>query len=266
MGNVFNLGQSLTAGQRYQAGQLGLKENQNIIANRKKANDIRRQYEAMPDQIDQLEQQGLFDEAAKLRNNYIQTKKSAIEMFENVGHMVAPEDYQQFRSDMIQSGSITPDLMPVQYKKNWWRPEAQKQRGNLSTLTRKWGGQGAVMSQDLVTQDGQVIWTGQPYKDKKSKSGSGSGKPFRMSASDSNSIAKAVGAIFGLWDPITNQYKILNRDQTKQVASINEEASKIYNANQGIITHAESVARAARRMNIKIPNLEKDPKSSNPNG
>lgn len=267
-GNVFNLGQAATAGQNFKARQMGIEQNQNIIANRKKALEVRQTYDAMPEQIEQMEAQGLFDEASKLRDHYIQTKKTGVETMENVGRMVQPEDYQKFRSDLIQAGAIDPELMPVKYAKNWWKPESEKQKGKLGQLTRKWGQQGSVMSQDLVTQDGQILWEGSPYKGKQRGDGKkGSGKPWQTTAGDSNSIRGATAQLYGaLWDPTTGKYSGLNRDQEKEVAAINEEASKIYNANQGRVPHAEAVARAARKKGIQIQNLTDDPNNQDPLG
>lgn len=268
-GSVFNLGQSLLAGQRFQAGQLALQEQQNVIANRRKANEIRQQYAAMPEQIQELETQGLFDEAAQLRNQYIQTQKSSIEAMETVGRMVQPEDYQQFRSDMIQAGAIDPSLMPVKYKKNWWKPETARQKGRLSKLTRQWGAQGAIMSQDLVTQDGQILWKGAPYQ--RQQPGTGKGptadkKPFKIVASDSNSLRAAAADLYGVWDPVTQKVTATSKTVRQDIASITEEAARIYRTNEGRLTHAEAVARAARKMNIQIPDLERDPRNRDPLG
>lgn len=165
--NVFNLGQSMTAGQRYQAGQLALGEQKNVLANRKKAAEIRQQYERMPDEIDALEKAGLHDQAAQVRDHYIKTQVNSIKLMESAGSMVGPEDYKPLRSNLVKAGADG-SLIPVDYKD--YKSAIEKQKGNINRLTRRWAQNGAVMSQDLITQDGKIMWEGKPIE-KKDKGG-----------------------------------------------------------------------------------------------
>lgn len=267
---VFDYGAAAQTGQniqstrlRNQMAGLGLEEKQNIIANRKKAAEIRAAMEGMPAQIAEMERRGMFQEADKLRNSYLDTRIQAIQMMEGTREGIDKTNYKKFRSDLIQAGAVDPSTMPVEYSDDWFRDKLNKEKVQFQTHTRRWASQGVVMQQDLVTEDGNVTWEGTPFKAGQGK-GRG-GTPWRMSSGDSGQIRKSAAAIFGsIWDPITQKYRGLNKEQELQVAAMAEEASRIFKANDGHLPHYQAVARAARKMDIKIRNLETDPQNQNP--
>lgn len=269
--NFFNLGNAVQAGEQIKSSQLRNKilgmevENQqDIIRNRQKAREIREQFDTMPQQIEALETAGMYDEAAKMRDSYIKAKRASVEMLTTMRDTIDADNYKQVRQDLIQAGAVEPTMMPTEYSDSWMRKLVEKEKGNLQRLTRTWSEQGATMSQDLVAQDGEILWSGTPYQ---KGSDGGGGKDWKMSSGDSNAIRNATAELYGsVWDPQSKRYAGLNRDQTVQVASIAEEASRIYNANKGRLPHAEAVARAARKMNIQIQNLNKDPANKDPLG
>ena len=257
---------------RNEVAGMELEQQKNILANRAKAQKIREQFERMPDQIAALERDGLFDEAAKMRDSYINQRFNEVKLINTMRDAIDETNYKTFRQDMIQSGAIDPSLMPVEYSDDWFRKLEEEKRGKLEVETRRWAEQGNVMSQDFVQQDGKVIWEGQPYEaasDRNARTG-GSGKPWEMNASDSNSIRAAVASLYdSIWDPQTGRYSGLNKEQAREVAAVAEEASRIFRTNNERdipISHAEAVSRAARKMNIQIRDLERDPQNRDPLG
>jgi len=275
--NFMNLGDRQLQGEglksariKNETNSVALDETKNTIANRKKANDIRQMYDQMPEQITKMEESGLFEEADKLRSSYVDTRMSEVNLINGMRNGIDQQNYKGVRSELIQSGAITGDLWPTEYSDKWFREQAEEKKRSLQKFTRTWAEQGNTFSQDLITNNGEIMWEGNPY-DPASKtakaggSGSGSGKEFSMNASDSNAIRGGVADLYGaLWDPTTNKFNNLNRDQTKEVAAITEEASRIYNANQGRVPHAEAAARAARKLGIKIRDLQRDPNNLDP--
>lgn len=234
------------------------------IKNRAKAQRIREQYERTPEQIEQMEQQGLFEQADKLRQSYIQSKVSAVNLIKTMRQGINADNYKQFRQDMIQSGAITGELMPIEYSEKWWNEQEEKEKGDIKNLTRKWGEGGLTWAQDIQFQDGEVLNIGDKYRpseDLKARSGgSGGGKPWQVTASDSNSIRSAVATYHGgTWDATTGQFKGLDKAQTATATSQAEEATRLYRLEQGQISHNEVAARAIRRGGQKVPNISESP-------
>jgi len=244
-------------------------ERKNVIAQREKAKKIRQQIEQTPAQIEAMESQGLFDEAANLRNSYINSMISGVNVIEAMRESIDASNYKQFRQDMIQSGAMSGSMLPVEYSDKWFREEAEKQKSTLQMHTRRWASEDRIMSQDIVSRDGEIFWEGQPYEDVSSRSerrdaaaGPDGGKPDAsrtIGASDSNAIANASGELYGgFWDPVTQRYSGLSKDVAQNVAAVAEEAERIFRTERGkgnMIGHRQAVAKAARTMGIDVQNL-----------
>jgi hypothetical protein len=247
---------------RLQNEVLGMQadEQRNVIANRDKARTIRAQVEGLPAQIEQLEAQGLNDEADQLRNSYITTRVNSLKMLSSMREAIDGRNYKRVRQDLIQSGAIDGSVMPTEYSDDWFRERLDKERSNLESLTRRWGEEGRVMAQDLVERDGSVIWEGKPYETTESvraRSGGADGKPWQMEAADTNAIRNAAAEVYGgFYDPLTGRYSGLNRQQQQQIASLVEEASRVYNESQGRVPHGKALADAARAQGINIEDLQ----------
>ncbi len=276
--DTFDYGRAMQSGQQIQYNRMrnqiigaDMQEQQDILANRKKAQQIREQFEGMPNQIAELENRGMFDEADKLRNSYLDSKFNEVKVLESMRFAINEDNYKPFRSDLLKAGAVTPEMMPTEYSDAWFRKEIDKNKGNLQQLTRKWGQQGTIFEQDYIAQDGEIIWAGEPFESAAAKKartgGDGDGKPFVMKAADTNSIRGSVAQLYGsMWDPITQRYSGLNKKQEQEVAAIVAEASRIYNANKGQLPHAQAVKRAAQKMDIEIRDLQNDPLNRDPAG
>lgn len=240
---------------RNEATGMDLEQHKDMLANRKRANEIREQIERMPEQIAEMERQGLYDEADRLRSSYIDTRFNEVKLIEAMREGINADNYKQFRSDMHNAGAADTEKWPTEYDDGWFRKKRDEVKNKLSVQTRRWAEQGSVFSQDFISDEfGEINWTGEPYLDPSKQKGAGrSGKPWQMTSGDTNSIRNAAAQLYGtMWDPITSQYQGLNKEQSKEIASITELASKIYNANKGQLGHGIAVARAARQKGIDI--------------
>jgi hypothetical protein len=267
LGNVFDAGQVMKDREDIQTRRIKnsmlateQKQQEEMIANRDKARKIRAAMASMPEQIQELEAKGLFDEADKLRDGYINQQYNGVKMLTAMRAGINADNYKEWRSKQIQAGTFEPEMLPVEYSDDWFRKEQKKAKSTLQTHTRKWGEQGATFAQDFITTDGEITWEGKPYQDGKGRGvsgGAGSDNGFAMKSSDSNSIRNASASLFGgMWDPQTGQYSGLNKEVNKEVAAVSAEAAKIYAANEGRIPHDQAVARAARKIGINIPQLD----------
>lgn len=270
--NFLNYGDAVQKGQQItnnriknQMAGIELSESKDYIKNREKAKQIRQQFDRMPEAIAELESNGLYDEADKMRNSYVESQFNSVKMIETLRSHIDETNYDAFRENLLQAGAIEPELMPPDYSDDWFASHIKKEKNKLAVQTRKWAAQGVVFSQDFISDDfGDVRWEGEPYEgssDKTARKGGGSGKEWKMTAADSNSIKAHIAQQFysSLWDPVTKSVSGLNKDQGQEFAALSEEASRIYNENNGHITHAETVARAARKLGIKVPSLRPDP-------
>lgn len=274
--STFDYGRAIQTGQQINYNRMRnqvlgseMKEQQDILANRAEAQKIREQFDGMPDQIVELENRGLFDEAEKLRSSYIEAKFNEVKVLESMRFAINKDNYKQFRSDLLKAGAVTPEMMPTEYSDSWFTKNIKKNKGNLQQLTRKWGSEGSVFEQDYIAQDGEIVWTGEPFESPSAKKSreEGEGKGFVMKAADTNSIRGSVAQLYGsMWDPITQKYSGLNKKQEQEVAAIVAEASRIYNASQGRLPHAQAVKRAAQKMDIQIRDLQNDPLNRDPAG
>lgn len=276
----FDLGKAVQTGQRIQYNRMQnqqmadeQQERQDMLRSRKKANEIRQMYDSMPDQIAALETEGMFDQADQLRDSYIGTRKNEVTMLENVREFLDKDNYKQFRQDMITAGAINPDMMPVEYSDDWLRKQADDKKRTLQNFTQQSFENGALMSRDYVTENGDVRWdlTGEWYDTqkaadaKKGKGGSGpGGKDWMMKAADTNAIGKQAERIFGgFYDPQTGRLKGLDKTEAARVQAVVEEAERIYNENRGVVSHGVAVARAARKLRINIEDY-RDTAATNP--
>lgn len=255
-GKIVSQGEAIK-GQRLrnQAASAEIQAYQDQTKNRKRAHQIRQQFENTPAQIEALETEGLFKEADQLRESYIKQSVGGIQMIDALREGVNKENYKEFRSKMLQSGAVDPDFLPVEYSDDWFRKESESRKKTFSQLTRKWEEQGAIFSEQIERDNqGNITWRSGPMREDKEGE-----KSFSMKAADSNAISRYATELYGgMWDPMTQRFSGLNKDQAKDVAAISERAAKIYSANEGRIPHAEAVSRAARQMGIDIRDLTRE--------
>lgn len=277
MFQTFDLGSAVQSGQQVQENRLrnqALADDQNqrqdMLKNRAKAQEIRTMYDTMPDQIAALERENMFEQADELRNSYIKNRKTEVDLLTTLRDSIDETNYKQFRSELLTSGAITPDMMPVEYSDDWFRKQKKEKLGKLNSFTVQSFENGAVMSRDYVTQDGKVRedltgnWYDQDAADKE-KSGSGAGgKDWSMKPADSNAIGRQIERVFGgFYDPETGQLGGLDPEQAARVQAVQEEAETIYNENRGLVPHGVAVTRAARRLRINVESY-RDKAADNP--
>lgn len=261
---VMDYGAAVKSGQDIQYNRLRnealgmeVQEAEDMLRNRTKANEIRKQFNDMPDQIEELEAAGLFDEADKLRDSYITSRKAEADMIEAIRPGITADNYDEVRGKLIRTGAITPELWPVEYSDDWFRDQQKDRAGNLTKLTRKWAEQGSIMSQDLVQQDGSIMWEGVPYENPDDMPKDGKGSAFKFTASDSNAIGKQSERLYGgFYDPQTGQISGLDRDKAQKVANVQAYAETLYQRAEGGITHAVALAQAARKFGISVQDAE----------
>ena len=272
---IANIGEAVQAGQQIQYNRLkneaigmDVQEAKDMLANRKKAADIRARYDGLPAQVEALEKAGMTDQADELRNQYIKTRMSEVDVIQAMRPGISKENYDQIRQDFLQAGAIEPKMWPLEYSDKWFEKEAKDKRGALSKLTRKWAGDGAVMSQDIVQGDGEILWQGAAYQDPNDQpdGAEGVGAKFSFKSSDSNAIGRQAERLFGgTFDPKTGQLVGLDRAKAAKVAEIQAEAERVYAEGRGEITHATAFARAARKFGIRVRDME-DKSTSDPLG
>jgi len=270
--NVFkqmDYGAAVQSGQQIKMNALEQKsvgmtvqQQQDSLRGRQKANEIRSQIDGMPEQIDALEDEGLFEQADKMRDSYIKTRKQEVELIGAMREGIDADNYDMVRQGMLEEGTLVPGLWPETYSDDWFRKMEKDSKGNITKLTRKWAANGAVLSQDLVQQDGEIIWQGAAYDADKAKAGGkGGGKGFEFKASDTNAIARQSERIFGgSYNPATGKFSGLDKEKTSKIAALQAEAEKIYSDGQGQVSHGVAVAQAARKLRIDVENVRETQK------
>lgn len=237
---------------------LELDERERLTKQREEARKIRQQMEQVPAQIEEMEGRGMFEQADQLRNHWINQKMSSVKMIHSMRPMINQDNYKDFRAGMIQSGAMDPEQLPTEYSENWLREREEAELGDLRTQTRRWGQQGAIMEQDFVSRDGEIVWEGEAFETgQQGGGGSGSGSDWDgMSASDSNSIRRAAAGLYGgFYDPQSGRITGIDPDQQKKAQAISAEAGRIFDENEGRIPHDVALRRAAKKMDIDIPDL-----------
>lgn len=271
---IANIGEAVQAGQQINYNRLkneaigmDVQEAKDMLANRKKAAEIRKMYDTMPDQVNALEKAGLFEQADKLRGEYIKSRKSEVDLIESMRPGINQDNYLQIRQDLLQAGAIEPAMWPMEYSDEWFKKETKDRRGALSKLTRKWAGEGAIMTQDLVQGDGEILWEGKPYQDPDDlPADEAAAKAFTFKASDSNAIGKQSERLYGgFFDPSTGKIAGLDPAKAAKVAEVQAEAERIFAEGEGQVTHAIALAQAARKSGIRIRDSE-DQSTSDPLG
>ncbi len=282
MFQTFDLGSAVQAGQQITENRLRNQaladdqtKRQDMLKNRKKAQEIRTMYDKMPDQIAALEREGMFEQADQLRDSYINSRKGEIDILNTMRDSIDETNYKQFRQDMIQAGAINPDMLPVEYSDDWFRKQDEEKKRTLQNFTITSVKNGAVIKQDYVTENGEIRWdlTGDPYADadkdgKDGKGRKGLGDQFEYKASDDNSIRSSTAELFGgFYDPVSRRYSGIDPDKVKRVASINEEASRIFAEKRRAgkdISHSTAVAQAARKLGVADLQDYRDTEATDP--
>ena len=269
---IANIGEAVQSGQQIQYNRLkneaigmDVQEAKDMLANRKKAAEIRAHYDGLPAQIEALDKAGMFDQADGLRNDYIKTRLTEVSVIEGMRPGISGKNYQQIRQDFLQAGAIEPNMWPVEYSDEWFRKESKDKKGALTTQTRKWGQDGAIMSQDFVQGDGEINWKGTPYADPDDMA-EGQAANFTFKASDSNELGEQSERLYGgTWDPISKTIVGLDKEKAAKVAEVHSLSAKIYAQGEGQIPHPVAFAQAARRLGIRIPDPDDD-ETSDPLG
>ncbi len=281
-----NYGDAISAGQNIQMNRLRgkmlgmqMKEQQDMLRNRARANEIRAQIEGMPNEVERLdklaralEADGLYDEALKARRTrdqarqtYLQIKKSEMELMKMMREYVNEDNYDMIRQGMIEEGSLTPGMWPERYSDSFFKREIRKQQGKISKITTEWqGADDKVYQQDLLEQDGNII-SALPPREK--GAGKGAPKPYEYKPADANTISRLIERTFNVtYDPITRSFTGLDKDKSNRLVAIGEEAARIYAENRAknpLYTHDEAVAAAMRKAGAVIEDL-RDATANNP--
>lgn len=230
------------------------KKQQDMLKNRQRAAEIRSSIDGMPAQIDALENDGLFEQADKLRDTYIKTRKAEVEITEQMREGVSADNYDQVRQGMLEEGTIVPGLWPETYSDDWFRKKADTAKSALKKFTRTQFDKGAVMSQDIVSKGGDIIWEGEPYPT--DRDGGGDGDGFEFKASDTNAIARQVERAYNVtYDPVTKAFTGLDKEKTQKLMALQEEAERIYAEGGGKTSHGVAMAQAGRKLRFNIPDV-----------
>lgn len=263
---TFDYGNAMMKGENIKSARLKnramsneLAQSENVIKRREEASRIRQQIESMPAAIDELDSRGYYDEADKLRANYLGQVKNGFNVAQTMAKGLNAENYSQVRQDMIQSGAITGDMWPVEYSKDWWANSLAEKKAKIQTHTRRWAENGRTMTQDFIDRDGTIFWEGNPYEsgtDKNARTKAENpdgGKGFEYKAADDNAIGKQATRLFGgVYDPATGQFSGLDPQKAQKAQAVHSAASRLFAAGERRITHAQAVAEASRRLGIVI--------------
>ena len=269
---IANFGEAAQAGQQISYNRLkneaigmDVQEAKDMLANRKKSQEIRSHYDTLPAQIEALEKAKMFEQADKLRNDYITTRKTEVDMIDVLRPGIDKDNYAQIRQDLLQAGAIEPAMWPVEYSDEWFKKRAKDKRGNLTKLTRKWAEEGATLSQDLVQGDGEILWEGAAYQDPDDLPGGGD-KEWSFKSSDSRDLGIQSERLYGgTWDPVSKSIVGLDKEKAAKVAEVHSLSAKIYAEAEGKLPHPVAFAQAARRLGIPIPDPD-DKATSDPLG
>lgn len=210
---------------------------------------------------DVLTERGFQPEANAMRARALEYQVNGLRYVAGKARQVRDQaGYDALRADLEARGLANPGELPEQFS-----PAIITQLTNgadrlLRTIPEY---QGDGRWQDMgVDPLGNLTPRGEPYtlsdagKGRGGRGGRG-GPSFK--ASDANSIRNAVAGLYGgMYDPETGKFVALDRDTIKKVNAIASYAQRIYidalRAGEQI-PHDEAVRRAARKMNIEIPNL-----------
>jgi hypothetical protein len=252
------------AGQRQRNEALGMEieEQKDMLRNRARAQEIRQQFEGVPAQLDEMESEGMFDQADELRDSWMRQAHAEVGIMEAVREGVNEDNYDAVRQGLLAEGTITKDLWPDEYSDDWFRKQVDGKKSTMTKLTRRWAEEGIIMTQDFVQRDGNIIWEGEPFEDPDEQA-EGTGSKFSFKASDSNALARQAERLFGTFDPQTGRYALLDKTQSAKVAAIQEEAERLYKENRGELTHGQAMAQAARKAGITVQSLEQS-QNTNP--
>ena len=274
-GNAALKGQEIKhARQRNEASARSAQDEEDRRAKAAEAQQIRQQLETMPAAIEEMDRRGFYEEADKLRTNYVNQMVSGAGIAQSLGTSLNENNYKQVRADMIQSGAITGDMWPTEYSAKFWEDQVKKVRGDIETHTRRWAKDGVIFNQDFLTQDGSIIWEGSAFEnssDRESRTdannaANGGQANFKYSASDDNAMGNQATRLFGgTFDPQSGQFSGLDPEKSRRVQAVHTHATELYQAARGRLTHAQAVRQSAIALGISI----EDPvetNAANPDG
>ena len=269
-GNAVQTGQSIKHNRmRNQALGQDMRERDDLIKKRNESAEIRRQLDKMPEAIAEMDRRGLYDQADKLRDNYLKQMKSGVDIASMLAEGLDETNYAQTRQDLLSAGAITPDMWPTEYSSDWWAKKIKKQKQDLSVNTRRWAEDGVTFSQDFIDVDGTVRWEGEPFEaasDVKARKGDGGGKGFEYKAADDNAMGNQATRLFGgTYHPETGQFSGLSPTKAREVQAVHASATELFAAAAGRMTHAQAVREAAKRLRIVIEDPE-DSMATDPAG
>lgn len=269
-GNAVQQGQNIKYNRmRNQALGQDLQEREDLIKKRNEAAEIRQQLEGMPAAIDEMENRGLYDQAAKLRDHYVGQMKSGYDIAKMMAEGLDETNYQQTRQDLIQAGAITGDMWPVKYSEDWWAKKVASTKSELEVNTIRWTNEdGIVMSTDYLDRDGRIIEEGtyEASADRKARSGGDGDGKWSYKAADDNAMGNQATRLFGgVYDPSTGQFSGLDPEKAQKVQAVHSAATELYKAARGDITHAQAIREAAHRLRIAVEDPE-DTRSTDPAG
>jgi hypothetical protein len=251
---------------RNQALGAELKEHENMLQKRAQYEEIRARVERTPDEIQELEAAGLWEEADKLKLSYAAQLASSVEITAAMREAITADNYKQTRQDLINAG-VPPSLFPVEYSDTWFRDQSKKARDAMSVLTFRDELEGQTVATDYIIRNGTIFKEGKPYRpaasvsaqarqtaaDKKGEEG------FKMPASIENSISSQVAGLYGAsFDPATGVFFGIKGEDAKRAQTVREEAAKRYKAAAGKLTVSEAVAQAGRAMGIPLDRLSRE--------
>lgn len=189
---------------------------------------------------------------AALRENALGYLTKAQQYVSHAVRTVNPQNYQAVIGDLVQQRIIPEGFAPAQYDPAWvqrahgaFEQDLAEQYSELQPVAQ--GPGGAVIYGQRESRSGKLanVTTVKPERPRQEAAP----KPFKFSATDSNTIYRqAAGAFGGLYDPITGRIGGLNPDQAQQVQAVAARASQRYRASQGELDHASAVEEALAEM------------------
>jgi len=292
-GAAVQSGQQITENRiRNQMLGVAQQEQQNIIRNRQKAEDIRRTIDETPDQIRELEKAGLFDQADQLRDSYVQQQELGLKLIKSQRAGINKDNYKVWREQMIKGGTMPYWMLPEEYSEEWFAEKETEAEMRISTISVRSGDQ----QRDFVVKGGKIIFKGEGYDaddpdkgptkvltttftDPNTKvvmmqdfhyvngeevpagpaypaSERSGGKPWQMTPEQLNGIKKSVAEIFeGKYDSISGEYQLpeAREAERKHISGLVREAEKTYKNAKGQIGMHEAAMQAIEKAGLKIP-------------
>ncbi len=289
--NTFSLAQTLGAVEgirgartRNALGGMALEQQRKAAKMQAEIDRIRERSENLPEFIKSLKSAGQFEEANRIAQEELGMMGKTATVIGKLGTLVRDQDtYDIIRAEILQSGVIRPEMMPVEYDKSFFKKAEKQIRGKMSTFERVVGLKGGVRQVQQVTQtpQGDVVAESPVFsslEDVRERRLSREGrqresrlreekpaKKLTLPPAVSGEIRRQVAdALNTIYDPRTGAINFKDNETRVLAKQVIEDAEQLIDsgAHQTI---GAAVADALRRVNVPIQSTQ-NPDATNPLG